>query len=143
MKCTCKVAHQEDLICFHLLHIRPLLRILQMHIELVGLVFTAALLTSHLAVVQESMQAEGKLLASTPYGAKILEVLGSIYTLQADMVLGGNCQWFQELVQELPKNGPTADARSLVLCASLRKVVFCFFVLGRQLSEGSARYLNS
>ncbi len=35
------------------------------------------------------MQAEGKLLASTPYGAKILEVLGSIYSLQAEMVLGG------------------------------------------------------
>ena len=41
------------------------------------------------ASLQESMEAEGKLLASTPYGAKILEVLGSIYTLQAEMVLGG------------------------------------------------------
>lgn len=39
------------------------------------------------------MEAEGKLLASTPYGAKILEVLGSIYTLQAEMVLGGQSSY--------------------------------------------------
>ena len=40
--------------------------------------------------LQSSMRAEGKLLASTPYGARILEVLGRVYSLQAEMVLGGN-----------------------------------------------------
>lgn len=50
-------------------------------------------------MLQESMQAEGKLLASTPYGAKILEVLGSIYTLQAEMVLGGQSpSLFQDIL---------------------------------------------
>ena len=39
--------------------------------------------------LQTSMRVEGKMLAGTPYGAKILEVLGRVYNLQAEMVLGG------------------------------------------------------
>lgn len=39
--------------------------------------------------MQGSMRDEGKFLASTPYGARILQVLGRIYTLQSEVVLGG------------------------------------------------------
>lgn len=40
-------------------------------------------------VAQKSMEAEGKMLASTSYGAKILRTLGRIYELQAEIASGG------------------------------------------------------
>ena len=41
------------------------------------------------ACLQESMWGEGRLLASTSYGAKILLTLGQVYELQADISRGG------------------------------------------------------
>ena len=61
------------------------------------------------------MQEEGKLLAETPYGPMILHTLARVYSLQADIYLGGGLSFLagQAVIhcQSWTRNSPAPKCR--------------------------------